>query len=136
MESRWKNTGFMKRYFYAWLRNTHISCDAVCQKTFRYHQYFFLSHLPTTKMPSAAFFKPDIEKLKSISLQKQGFSNPGNPSKSFSLSHNLGDMKQNMQSHRHLNHTEQCCSLSLRTGQGAKGETHHCCLFKYALTVT
>lgn len=36
---------------------------------------------------------------------------------------------------RTLSHTEQRCSVSL-DWQGAKSQSHHCCLFKHALTVT
>lgn len=36
---------------------------------------------------------------------------------------------------RPLSHTEQCCSVS-QDWQGAKSQSHHCCLFKHALTVT
>lgn len=61
------------------------------------------------------------EKLKSICLQKRGFSSSLlGPSKPSSLSQNLSDIKRSMQSDRRLSHKEQCCPASLRTGEGQK----------------
>lgn len=61
------------------------------------------------------------EKLKSICLQKRGFSSSLlGPSKPSSLSQNLSDIKRYMQSDRRLSHKEQCCPASLRTGEGQK----------------
>lgn len=96
----WKGAGFMKKILCAWLLSLSV---LTLQK-----RIVHLIHSTATEKP------------KSICLQKWGFSSPLGPSKPSSLSQNLSDLKQSMQSDRRLSRKDQCCPASLRTGEGQK----------------